>query len=251
MKYNKLIPSLIFKLILLNIIIQDNTYAQVQELAYSGTGIICHEKNVNPLYINFPDAEFNLYSAPDNKSKFGIIYKKNSLNLMYKTNNSIVPFRVSGNDLAEIERYGYCLKIYDIKNGYFLILKNSFNKGLWINKNELGYFHYINIQWLQLFISLKQHFYSCVEVGINLREKPSPSSKKITLIKGDKYVIILTGNIEGLWAEVKVEKHSIPVCKNSGKAKNTPIESFNGWIKAIDDSGYSNICFYPHGCSDK
>jgi hypothetical protein len=217
--------------------------AQEGPFQSSGIGVIVPEKGVNAMYLNFPLAEIELYVNPGQKC--GIIYKKNGLNLMYKVSSTA--FRVDNKDLAETECAGYCLKYFERKGDLVKVLVNTTEKGLWISLTELNYLRFVPRTWMDIFIDKKTFFFSQVGVGINLRSEPDQKSKKITLLKGNHYAISLTGKTEGLWAEVNVGHYDNFPC-SAKTSSQKPSEERNGWIKVIDDAGYPNIWFYPHGC---
>jgi hypothetical protein len=220
--------------------------AQEGPYASSGIGIIAPEKGINAMHINFPLAEIKLYASPEQKP-CGIITLKNSLNLIYKVFSKPLPMRVNNKDLAEIEYAGYCLKYFERRGDFVKILMNSNGKGYWLSLSELNYLHYVPLTWMDIFLKGKKFFYSQVDVGINLRTDPDPSSKKITLIKGNHYAISLSGETDGLWTAVTVGRYSTAPCKDV-KSTPAPIEEWTGWLKAIDDAGYPNIWFFPRGC---
>jgi hypothetical protein len=224
------------------------TKLSAQEGPYpsSGIGIIAPEKGINSVHINFPLAEIKLYASPDQKP-CGIIIRKNSLNLIYKVVSKPVPLRVNNKDLAEIEYAGYCLKYFERQGDFVKVLVNSAGKGYWLSLSELNYLHFVPRTWMDILLETKKFFYPQVDVGINLRVKPDPSSKKITLIKGNHYAISLSGETDGLWTAVTVGRYSAAPCKDL-KSTPVPIEEWTGWLKAIDDAGYPNIWFFPRGC---
>ena len=69
-------------------------------------------------------------------------------------------------------------------------------------------------------------------------------SEKIVTMKGETFLIKLTGKTNGNWAEVKVSEMDIPPCDGDAHEVNT----YSGWIKAIDDKGFPNIWYNVVGC---
>jgi hypothetical protein len=238
--------SIIILLVFFVLLGIENTLAQEGPFPSSGIGILAPEKGINSMYYNFPLAEIILYNTPDGANA-GIIIKKNSLNIIYKLNDQPLAFRVNEKDIAEIEFAGFCLKYFEQQGNFVKVLVNSTIKGYWISLAELQYLRYKSISWMDVFSFKKKFFYSQVDVGVNLRSEPDQKSRKIMLLKGNHYAIMLTGEIDGLWAEVIVGHYSKPPCEQNDQG-GKPTEEWNGWIKVIDDAGYPNIWFYPRGC---
>ncbi len=213
----------------------------------SGIGVICPEKGINTRTLNFPQAPIELLDAAGGK-KVGFIIKKNSLNIMYQLDGNGFPYRVADKDLAEMTPLGYCLKIFQREGDFVKVLVNSTGRGYWISLKELGYLRFNSICWIDWMKTQKVIFAPMVDVGINLRVSADAESRKIALLKGPLYGIVLTGNTEGSWAEATVSRYSTNPCKSSGLTPKA-IETQSGWLKVIDDGGMPNIWYFPRGCN--
>ena len=221
--------------------------AQKENYAKFGLGYLVAEKGLQEFSINFPNASFDLFVAPNGK-KAGTIYKKDFINIMYQVNNGTSAFRVKNEDMVEFPDKTYCLKYFEQQNGFLKILVNSTGKGYWISEKELKYLRIISISWIEYFVKQKGNYYPAIEIGLNLREKPKTESKKIALLKGDYFIIRLNGNIEGFWAEAEVKKYAMRPCKSANPASLKPDAVMNGWVKILDDSGVPNIWFHVNEC---
>ncbi|HNW70012.1 MAG TPA: hypothetical protein PKI01_06395 [Bacteroidales bacterium] len=224
-----------------------DTMAQKENYARFGIGYLVAEKGLQAYAINFPNAAFDLFSAPGSK-KVGTIYKKDFINLMYQVNTGTSAFRVKNEDLAEFPGKSFCLKYFEQEDGFLKILVNSTGKGYWIMEKELKYLRINSQSWFEYFVKQKGDYFPVIDIGLNLREKPKAESKKIALLKGDCFMIRLTGTIEGFWAEAEVKKYAARPCKSADLSSLSPDVVMNGWIKILDDSGVPNIWFHVNGC---
>lgn len=221
--------------------------SQSSDLEKYGIGFLIPEKGAQELCINFPAAVFDLYDTPGG-NKIGTLYKKNFANLMYSLQKNAASFRIRNEDMAEFQNKTFCLKYFEEKNGFLKVLANSTGRGFWISKKDLGYLRITTKSWFDFFVEKKESFYPSIDIGLNLREKHEAKSKKIALLKGDYYLVNLTGKTEGLWAEVIVKKYNFLPCKAKDINTLKPVSEQSGWIKIVDDSGTPNIWFHTHGC---
>lgn len=212
-----------------------------------GNGIVVPEKGIQELHINMPFASFDLFDAPSGK-KSGTIFMKNSLNLKFSVDSKMIVCNVKMEDLAEVAAAGWCLKYYNEQGDFLQILVQSTGNGMWISKTELNYLHLKPTDWRGFLLTKKTGFYPNVDIGLNLRQEPDAASKKIVLMKGDHYLIDLSGETDGPWAEAVVKKYSSRPCKAKNPQDLKATETWQGWIKIIDDKGFPNIWFYPGGC---
>ncbi len=224
-----------------------SSFSQNMNYQKFGIGYIAPDKDIAPLNINFPYAEFVLYDRP-NGNKIGKIYKKDWLNLVYSftTNNKI--FRIKNEDMVEFTGKAYCMKYFEAKDNFLKVMVNSHSGGCWISMKELAYLRIVYQSWSDYIQSKKEGFYPAVDIGLNLREKPDAKSKKVDLMKGDEYLITLSGQMDGLWAEVNVKKYGSRPCKVKDVSQMKPLRELKGWIKAVDDAGIPNIWFHTEGC---
>lgn len=212
-----------------------------------GAGIVIPEKGISELAINMPYTSFELLDSPGGK-KAGTIFMKNSLNLVYSLNSKMIVCRVSADDITEVAAHGYCLKYYQAQGDFIKVLQASTGTGLWLSRTELKYLHLAPQDWFSFLVTRKSGFHPVVDIGLNLRQEPDAAGKKIVLMKGDRYMIDLDGQTDGLWAKVTVKRFASRPCASSDPAGLTPLEQLSGWIKIVDDKGFPNIWFYPHGC---
>jgi len=224
-----------------------DTVAQNENYSKYGIGYLVAEKGLQASSINFPNASFDLFSASGGK-KAGTIYKKDFINLMYQASAGTSAFRVKNEDMAEFPGKTFCLKYFEQKDGFLKILVNSTGKGYWLSVKELKYLRISSISWFEYFVKQKGDFFPAIDIGLNLREKPNAESKKIALLKGDHFIIRLTGNTDGLWAEAEVRKYGTRPCKSADVASLTPDAIMKGWVKILDDTGVPNIWFHINGC---
>jgi hypothetical protein len=211
-----------------------------------GCGCILPAQGAGSWKIHFPYARVQLYLSPGG-SVAGYIYKDDVVNLMFSPAGKI-PVRVSEKDLAETALKGFCLKVYARENGFVKILLHSTGRGLWLSEKELSLLRYGYTGWMDFLIARKDYYHPVAEAGLNLREKPQTSAKKLTLLRGDHYEIVLTGNSEGLWAEAEVKKYVQRPCSQADRKSLKATEEYKGWLKLTDDSGYPNVWFYTYKC---
>jgi len=153
-----------------------------------------------------------------------------------------VPDRtVNREDWIEVTDGGACLKYYQQRGSYFLILIHSSWQGFWISSSELEKVNFYVIDWMSFLLAEKTGFYPATEKGLVLREEPNPKSKGVIWVKNVNYLITLSGKTEGQWAEVKV---TWPRFGLGEKKEAKPQTYYKGWIKILDDKGYPNIWFY-------
>lgn len=221
--------------------------AQENYLKLYGMGFLTPVKGAEKLNINFPNAKIALYEHPQG-NKCGYIYKKDLLNVVYQVNGGKQAYGIALQDMTEFEKKNYCLKFFEQRNGFVKVILNSNGRGYWISEKELGYLNYTALTWLSYLNQRKTGLHPLHQAGVNMRAAPDAKSKKIELLKGDRYLIDLTGNTEGMWAECNCRKYDVRPCKYKSPGTLKPIAQYKGWIKLTDDGGYPNLWFYIDGC---
>lgn len=146
-------------------------------------------------------------------------------------------YNVSVNDFTSVAYDAYCLKYYSSNNKFIRILDKSIRGGVWICIDDLNRLGYSNIDWLT-FIKKRGRNYFPV-INLNLRAKPSEKSELIIKMIPHEYTIDVTGEYNGLWAQVKVKKIKFDYDSKEIKILN----QYQGWCKIIDNSGFPNVYF--------
>jgi hypothetical protein len=135
------------------------------------------------------------------------------------------------------------LTFYDRQGDYVQLMHNA--GPYWVNTKDLEAIG-LKAYGLQEYMTLKSGdvlgFYP--EVIINLRNGPSATAERIATLSY-LHEIVLTGEHQGAWSKVKVIKLSEDRCLGGEEIEGSALE---GWIKAIDDEGWSNIWYYAKGC---
>jgi len=236
-----------FKVILaVTIALGTSTAAQsATELLYNpdwGIGIIGPARSET---LSFPDKAITLYDAPFGNKKY-VLWEINNYYLVFgsekEMSDKTVPSGiVNGKDWIEVTKGGACLKYYQQRGSYFLILIYSSFQEFWISSSELQKVNFYVIDWMSFLLAKKTGFYPATEKGLVLREEPNPKSKGVIWLKNINYLITLSGKTEGQWAEVKV---TWPRFGLGGKEVAKSRTYYKGWIKMLDDDGSPNIWFY-------
>lgn len=134
----------------------------------------------------------------------------------------------------------------EIQNGFVKILPTSLNGGVWIAIKDLRAFGFQAESWQQYL----HRTYASLNLlppdrfAMNLREKPGIEAQKLVSLKGDAFIITLTGTFEGLWAEVNVTEYTEHPCLE-GRLTG---RKWTGWLKLLDNQGFPNIWYHPSGC---
>lgn len=221
-----------------------------------GIGIISRSDGRNQAKtINFPRAKINLYKSPNGKKIGHIKPVENKISdteryhtYSMKLNARTFGFNSFALELKEINHEGGCLKYYKKRNGFVKVFSNIYRPGTWIKISDLEKHAYKTQDWKDFLLSRKPDnilgYYPNVPVGLNLRKTPDTKYKPIILMKGRSFEITLTGRHRGLWCEAKVVLYERSPCGGDEKI----LGKWNGWLKALDDSGYPNIWFFTRGC---
>ena len=151
---------------------------------------------------------------------------------------------VNRQDLRRITYEHNGLLFFEEKDGFVRVLHHSLNTQVWIRMKNLEIYDLKAITWMEFMKSNRTSYSPHDRIGMNLRKSPEVKDNKIATMRGDLFSIQLTGTTQGLWAEVKVEQYDVHPCEGDSKTLN----SWTGWIKLLDDSGYPNIWYYPSGC---
>ena len=160
-----------------------------------------------------------------------MIFPKSKL----KKNGSLTA--INENDLVYIYPVVACLKVYEKTANYYRVLNNARAGGYWIAIADLTENKYILLSWIELVRTVKPRMAVSVPQGLNLRDAPSTNGNKITTINSRNIALTPSGNIKGLWAEVTAEEFPDSPC-GSGIS---PIQSWTGWTKLVDDNQTPNF----------
>jgi len=209
-----------------------------------GIGIIAPINATPSTLTNFvflPDNGLKIYEMPSGK-KFSILNKKESA--LFITAQDKTLREINSADLITVGVDGYCLKVYEKTANYVKVLAASKKGGYWISLDDMKTSSYNFFSWMSILQMVKNGLFVNEGQGLNLRTQPSTDGDKIITVKGDRFIINLTGKVQGNWAEANVIELENPPC--SGEQKE--VNSYTGWMKAIDDKGFPNIWFNITGC---
>ncbi|VAW78951.1 hypothetical protein MNBD_GAMMA12-3240 [hydrothermal vent metagenome] len=160
--------------------------------------------------------------------------------LLVERDNSVFKLTVHANDIVELRRNLYAVKVYDQRDGYLKVFPQSIKYSAWVSIADLNQRGVVYKSWRQYMLDeKKQSFYPSL-VGINVRSIFNVTGKKLTTIKGKSYQIKLSGESKGNWLKVKVTRMSADCLKE--------FEEWDGWIKALDDKGFPNIWVDDTNC---
>ena len=149
----------------------------------------------------------------------------------------------------------HSLQVYEQKGDYLKVEIES--KSYWLKLNELAYYGMEFNTWRTYFAIDKTHAASSpinneVIYNMNLRDRPTAKSKKITLIKvngpkeNDHHQFRFTGNYAGNWAEIEVYLYDD--FNASCSDRKNPKRKIIGWVKYLDDKGFPNVIRIPTPC---
>ena len=187
--------------------------------------------------IQIPEHGFTVYSSPKEDNKSGIIFSQDFV-IFFKRSD----LKKSLTDKWMIGYDSFALLVFESKAGFLRVTPKNSKLSLWIKNSEVENNGFVFFTWLNFLKTKKCCFF--VTNPLNLREKPFRQSKQIYLMNSTNYDIAVTGNSNGNWLEVQVRKRKFPYCEGDESIN----EVKKGWIKAIDNSGFPNIYFYPKGC---
>ena len=242
MNKKSLLPLIFILLILISI-----NLAEPHDNSNSGwgIGIISSIHGNRSQTTNFPDTLIPVFGFPKG-NQIGFIGKDTSdpysnplLFLVISANQR--KMTVSWVDLKEINYEGSCLKYYEQIDDYVNVLYHTLKRGVWIKISDLRDNGYYPQDWMNFLLDQRRAYFPNVEGGLNLRKNPNIKDKPIIVLHRVPGWILLTGKVEGLWAEVEFVQYASgdPFALNSKIANK-----WKGWIKAIDDKGFPNIWFY-------
>jgi hypothetical protein len=210
---------------------------------YWGIGIIGPVGNE---VLNFPAAMIRLYDSPGGKRKY-FLWKESEDKVVLGPEKGVIVGIVNSDDWIEVGYEALCLKYYQKRGSFILVLVHSRPGGFWISARELEKANSCIAEWKDFLLSERSGYYPNVKEGLVLRKKPSIKSESIVLLKQEDpsdYMITLTGKTQGLWAEVKVTTNGFYPCVEAKVKKR----NYSGWIKILDNKGSPNIWFYTRGC---
>jgi len=222
-----------------------------------GIGIITKDLKTErgPFNILFPaDGKTTLYDKP-NGSKVAIVnvnlqgekflpsgisprqlkYQKSLYSsVLIRRNNSIAKTNIHPQDIIKMQSSAYAIKVYKVKDGFLQILPATMRHKTWVSADDLAKQGYQFSSWRDfLLTNQSKSFKPSGRFAINVRAGAGTDMKKLTIVKGLKYKISLTGQTKGDWMEVKVRKLSTN-CRKT-------LEKWIGWIKALDATGFPNV----------
>ncbi len=143
--------------------------------------------------------------------------------------------------MIEITYEGSVLKYYEEKEGFVCVLVHSTDKGVWIKKEDIFQHSFSAMQWLEFLKLQKEFVYESNSVV--LRQNPDLKSQEIIKISGGRFLILLSGKTDGIWAEAEVEEYD----KDYYAGDAQIIRRFKGWIQAIDEQKKHAVWFYTRG----
>ncbi|GJM33713.1 MAG: hypothetical protein DHS20C18_27140 [Saprospiraceae bacterium] len=143
----------------------------------------------------------------------------------------------------------HAMQYFKIQNGFLEVRLNG--KNYWLNQEESTQLGFKAVSWKTYYENCKSTTITA-NYNMNLRSKPDKDSKKIMLLKINRYntdfyhLMSMTGNFQGNWAEVEVSiwNNTDGYCKNP----DNPTKKVTGWIKYLDDTGFPNLFDVPTPC---
>jgi len=186
----------------------------------NGDIIACFQKEIHPKYF--------VRSILDNQGNWEELSRKNS-GIVYIPEWS--------------DYYGTVLQYYEEKDGFIRIKIND--KNYWINRNALSSEGGTITSWKTYFTNINNGNIVTTLYNMNLRTAPSANSNKVILVKKlydheeTLYIVKLTGNFQGNWAEVNVEVWDS--VEGYCFKENAKQRIAHGWIKYLDDKGFPNV----------
>lgn len=198
--------------------------------------------------IDFPVGSTEVYDK-NNGNHIGKIIKEKQYTRHYY--NVFLVIGINGDstavkreDLREVTYEGTCLKYYEVKDGYVNVLRDTFDKGVWIDIEDLKKNGFAPLSWTDFLLKKKSGFFPLRGLTINLKENPSSESKTIVEMHGDVFLIEFTGEHKGGWFEVRVLRYS----QHPLIADEENPAAYHGWILALDDQVHPQVWYYTRGC---
>ncbi|VAW80841.1 hypothetical protein MNBD_GAMMA12-2408 [hydrothermal vent metagenome] len=154
--------------------------------------------------------------------------------LLIHRNNSVSKINIHPQDMIKVKSNYYVIKVYQVKDNYLQILPSSMKHKAWVSIKDLAKQGFQYSSWRDYILNHQsKSFTPSGKIALNVRLHSNAQSDKVTLVKGKRFKIKLTGQTNGAWMKVAVSQLS----KNCRKT----IEKWQGWIKTLDDTGYPNI----------
>lgn len=193
--------------------------------------------------MNFPDGSVPLLDSP-NAVEVGELSKKSDWSLTANTSET-GEFEVQGRPpFVEVTYEGQCLIFHQRFDNHVSVWLREDDPQYYIPIQALENIGLYPMTWMEFLLFESNDFFPRPEGGLNLRDAPKVTGKKVVTMKGDLYCIRPTGKTEGQWLEAKVLQWKEHPCSGEEVVLNT----YTGWFKAIDDTGHPNIWFYTRGC---
>lgn len=163
--------------------------------------------------------------------------------------------KISEADFAELSYEGKYLIYYEIRNGFIKILKRTDSanpgkdpydqkNGFYLKISDLNQTEFKPRGWMEI-LQDQTLLFNAVKEGLNLRKGPNAETEKIMKMTGENFTIVPSGKTKGQWMSVKVQKRKGNFCEDDSGAI---LKEYQGWIKAVDDSGKPNVWFFSRGC---
>lgn len=148
--------------------------------------------------------------------------------------------------VSRLEEVGYeisALAYSDEKEGFLKILDEY-----WVKEADLAARGLRKISRMDFLIEYSDKLlgYYPNDPGLRIRKGPSTDFEIITTLRTDKMEISLTKETKGLWVKVSVKEYKEHPCLAEGDL--VILNTYEGWIKLLDDSGEPNVYYYARGC---
>lgn len=195
-------------------------------------------------FANIQDAGMSIYNGPHGEVIGNLAMQKSSNNSdaveINWRNEQGISMIIPKDALMEIGYEVNGMIVFEEVDGYICIL----NKGEhWVSIEELKAEGYMYTSWID-FMSAAGRWFMPIFYSMNVRTDPSASASLVVTVTGENFEIEPTGKSEGLWAEVIIKKYDSDYCEEP----HNLIDTYKGWMKMVDDSGYPNVWFYTRGC---
>lgn len=222
-------------------------FAQTQK-----AGVILPPEEFGPTYkccVAIPQTGFTLYEEAQENSIAGCILpgkvEGSSEHYGYETLPESGDKMVKLKDMHRISYEVYGLTFLEDKNGFVRI-----NDKYWIQQAEVQKQNFSLASWMDFLRknSGKVMGFYANDPGLNLRKGVGTNFEKILTMKGDEMEISLTGEVDGLWAKVKVKEYNEHPCNFMEEGEPKALNTYEGWAKVLDDSGTPNLHYYAGGC---
>jgi hypothetical protein len=190
--------------------------------------------------VQIPPQGFTIYEMPSGKKFARLTVSDNGAQIDDNGQTRVVDEL----DLVQLNAETYCLKIYETTANYIKILSASRKGGYWIASADLKKTPYLVTDWMKVLLTVKSGLLVQAEEGLNLRDAPSTNGNKIVTMKGETFIITLTGKTKDSWAEMEVIEYDGAPCEGDMQELN----HYKGWAKIIDDKKFPNLWYLVIGC---